>query len=92
MISFDKTVVPVILAQYENENLITRSQAKRLLARLDKFKFVIFDFSGVALIGQAFADEIFRVFANQHPDIELSFVQTNRDVENMIKRAKTANI
>ena len=29
---FDKTIVPVLLARYGNEQLISRSQAKRLLA------------------------------------------------------------
>ena len=41
---FDKTVVPVSLARYGNEWLVSRSQAKRLLARIDRFKIVILDF------------------------------------------------
>src|SRR5690606_5830015 len=68
---FTKTVVPVRLAQYGDEMLVSRSQAKRLLARIDKFKTVILDFSGVHAIGQAFADEIFRVFTGQNPNVEL---------------------
>lgn len=48
--------------------LDSRSQAKRLLARVDKFKKVIFDFDDVEPIGQAFADEVFCVFAKQHID------------------------
>jgi len=84
---FNKTIVPVKLAQYGNDNLISRSQAKRLLARVELFKIVIFDFKGVAAIGQAFADEIFRVFAMQHPEIELTSVNENADVSDMIKRA-----
>ena len=59
---FSKTVVPVRLAQYGEELLVSRSQAKRLLARVDRFKVVIFDFEEVDKVGQAFADEIFRVF------------------------------
>jgi anti-sigma regulatory factor (Ser/Thr protein kinase) len=86
--SFTKTVVPVRLAQYGHEKLISRSQAKRLLAHIDRFKIVIFDFEGVEMIGQAFADEIFRVFVNQHPDIELLYVNTLKEVEQMISRAK----
>jgi len=84
---FEKTVVPVSLARYGNESLVSRSQAKRLLARIDRFKIVIFDFDGVDQIGQAFADEVFRVFKNQHPDIQIYFIKTNPDVENMIVRA-----
>lgn len=83
---FTKTVVPVRLAQYVNESLISRSQAKRLLARVDKFKVVILDFDGVETIGQAFADEVFRVFPQQNPGIELTHIKTNNDVLQMIKR------
>jgi anti-sigma regulatory factor (Ser/Thr protein kinase) len=84
---FVKTVVPVRLAQYGNESLISRSQAKRVLARVDRFKVVIFDFEGVESIGQAFADEIFRVFKNQRPDIELQYIHANPETEPMILRA-----
>lgn len=84
---FTKTMVPVRLAQYGEESLVSRSQAKRLLARIEKFKTVLFDFTGVSAIGQAFADEIFRVFAGQHPDIELTPIHANPDVQKMIARA-----
>lgn len=84
---FTKTMVPVRLAQYGDEMLMSRSQAKRLLARIDKFKTVIFDFAEVSAVGQAFADEIFRVFANEHPTIELIPINTVPDVQKMISRA-----
>jgi anti-sigma regulatory factor (Ser/Thr protein kinase) len=87
---FNKTVVPVKLAQYGNDKLISRSQAKRLLARIELFKTVIFDFTGVDSIGQAFADEIFRVFAQQHPAMELLTSHVNSEVRRMIDRAQTA--
>lgn len=88
---FEKTVVPVSLARYGNEMLVSRSQAKRLLARVDRFKIVIFDFSDIDQIGQAFADEVFRVFKNQHPEMQIYFSQANADVENMIIRALRSN-
>lgn len=87
---FDKTVVPVSLARYGNELLVSRSQAKRLLARIDRFKIVIFDFEGIDQIGQAFADEVFRVFNNRHPEIQLHFIKATPDVEDMIVRALTS--
>lgn len=87
---FTKTVVPVNLARYGNENLISRSQAKRLLARIESFKMVVFDFENVPTIGQAFADEIFRVFAQSHPDIDLFETHANSEVKRMIARAKSA--
>jgi anti-sigma regulatory factor (Ser/Thr protein kinase) len=89
---FNKTVVPVDLARYGNENLISRSQAKRLLARVELFKIVVFDFSGVETIGQAFADEIFRVFAQQHPEIQLLVTKANSEVKRMISRAKAGAV
>jgi anti-sigma regulatory factor (Ser/Thr protein kinase) len=87
---FTKTVVPVNLARYGNENLISRSQAKRLLARIELFKVVIFDFESVPIVGQAFADEIFRVFALSHPAIEIHETHTNPEVKRMIARARSA--
>lgn len=88
-LGFTKTIVPVRLAQYGDEKLISRSQAKRLLDRIDKFKTVIFDFADVESIGQAFADEVFRVFSLQHPEIELIYLRANKDVEKMINRARS---
>jgi biotin operon repressor len=87
-LGFIKTVVPVRLAQYGNEKLISRSQAKRVLARVELFKCVVFNFEGVPTIGQAFADEIFRVFANSHPMIQIVPINTNSEVKRMIESAK----
>ena len=83
---FNKTIVPVRLAQYGSDKLISRSQAKRVLARIELFKIVVFDFKGVEFIGQAFADEIFRVFRQKHPEMELLTINTNAEVEKMIRR------
>ncbi|AFY61451.1 STAS-like domain-containing protein [Synechococcus sp. PCC 6312] len=88
--AFNKTVVPVRLAQYRDERLVSRSQAKRLLANVDKFKIVIFDFSEVEAIGQAFADEVFRVFKKQHPEIEIVDLNANEEVKKMLNRATSA--
>lgn len=81
---FYKTVVPVSLARLGSENLVSRSQAKRLLAGLDRFRLVVLDFSKVDEIGQAFADEVFRVFRNVHPSVELIPVGMSKDVEKMV--------
>lgn len=88
---FNKTVVPVRLAQYGNDQLISRSQARRLLARVELFKIVIFDFAEVEGIGQAFADEIFRVFLIEHPKIIFKVINENTVVKQMISRAKSKN-
>lgn len=84
---FSKTHVPVFLTRYGDENLVSRSQAKRLLARFERFREIILDFNDVDSIGQAFADEIFRVFASQHPNIHLYHINANEQVAGMINRA-----
>lgn len=84
---FNKTVVPVTLARYGTDALVSRSQAKRVLARVDQFKVAVFDFEGVESIGQAFADELFRVFPGQHPEIETHVINARPEVESMIARA-----
>lgn len=88
--AFAKTVVPVRLAKVGDDNLVSRSQAKRLLQRVDRFSTVVLDFAGVASIGQAFADEVFRVFANAHPDVELVAMHATVQVQQMIRRAEVA--
>lgn len=89
---FDKTIVPVRLARMGNENLVSRSQAKRLVARFEGFKTVLLDFTDVAEIGQAFADQIFRVFATSHPLIKLTEINTTDEVRRMILRARLAGL
>jgi len=90
-LGFTKTVVPVKLARYGNDQLLSRSQAKRVLARVELFQKVIFDFNGVESIGPAFADEIFRVFANEHRDITLVPINQTDDVRAMVDRARRAS-
>jgi hypothetical protein len=73
--------------RHGNDFLISRSEAKRILARVESFEEAIFDFSGVESIGQAFADEIFRVFATAHPAVKLTPIHANEEVNRMIRRA-----
>ena len=58
-----------------------------MIARFDRFKKVILDFKGVQEIGQAFADELFRVYANEHPDVELIPDNMTDQVQRMWLRA-----
>jgi hypothetical protein len=50
----------------------------------------VLDFERIGSIGQAFADEIFRVFANAHPEVELIATNAAPDVQQMIRRAEVA--
>jgi anti-sigma regulatory factor (Ser/Thr protein kinase) len=86
-LTFSKTHVPVRLAQYGSENLLSRSQARRVLNRFNRFSEVLLDFGGIDFIGQAFADEIFRVFQTAHPEIKLVAINANPSVAGMILRA-----
>ena len=83
---FTRTQLAIELAKYEGDHLVSRSQAKRILARLHEFKEVFLDFRRISYIGQAFADEIFRIFPKEHPDVHLYSVNTNPEVSKMIRR------
>ena len=86
---FYKTRIPVKLMEYEGELLLSRSQAKRLITRFDTFLEVVFDFQGVTEIGQAFADEVFRVFRNMHPNVHLVPINCSPTVQRMIAYIST---
>lgn len=88
--TFNRTVVPLRLAQYEGEKLVSRSQAKRIAHRFERFKRVELDFAGVSDIGQAFADEMFRVFVRAHPEIRITPLNTAPAVDQMIRRVVAA--
>jgi len=83
---FNKTIIPVKLFA-TGTSYISRSQAKRMLSDLKKFKTIILDFRGVKTIGQGFADEIFRVWQKKHSDVKIIYKNCNENIEFMIKRA-----
>ncbi|MBZ0095813.1 MAG: STAS-like domain-containing protein [Sulfuricella sp.] len=64
--------------------------AMKMLARENRqVQVVVFDFAGVASIGQAFADDVFRVFAAKHPEIEISTMHLAAEVKKMISLVST---
>ena len=85
---FVKTLIPVRLAQYDKEMMVSRSQARRVMARVNRFKHVILDFQGVDNIGQPFADEVFRVFGLGNPEITIYATNANDQIKSAIKKAK----
>jgi anti-sigma regulatory factor (Ser/Thr protein kinase) len=91
-LGFSKTIVPVRLLAVGEDRLVSRSQAKRLLNRFDRFREVVLDFEGVESIGQAFADEVFRVFSLAHPGVKLIAIRQNEAVSRMITRALTHDV
>lgn len=85
--AFDKTEVQVKL--YTMGTIyISRSQARRILSGLEKFKTIILDFDKVPTVGQAFADEIFRVFKIRHPEIKIKPINMIEPVAFMINRSE----
>jgi len=64
--------------------------SQKVLARFENFSEVMLDFEGVPKIGQAFADEILRVFANMHPEVKIVPIRTSSDVERMIRHVLMA--
>ena len=84
---FDKTEIRVTLFTSGGVH-ISRSQARRILAGLDTFKVILFDYENVPLVGQAFADEIYRVFQERHPDIRLENENMSEGVRFMVERAR----
>jgi hypothetical protein len=87
---FDKTQIYVKLYTIGGVH-ISRSQARRVLAGLEKFKIIIFDFDKVPTVGQAFADEVFRVFHNKYPQIKLEAENMEEGVKFMVERAQSEN-
>jgi len=87
--AFDKTVIQVKLYTMGTV-YVSRSQARRLLQNIEnRFKVLVLDFENVPTVGQAFADEILRVFANRHPDIKIECINMNEAVSFMVKRARS---
>ena len=78
---FIKTRIP--MKNVFDSSPVSRSQAKRICNRLEKFKEVLLDFDGVLWMGQGFAHQLFVVFANQHPDIRLILINMNEDITKM---------
>lgn len=85
-IGFTKTVVAVALSADPQDPHVSRSQAKRLMMGLEKFRHVVLDFKGVESVGQAFVDQIFRVFQNENPTIKIQYFNATNEVDEMIKR------
>ena len=79
---FQKTRVLVKLLQ---PDYVSRSEARRLLANLEKFREIVLDFRDVRSVGQGFADEVFRVFAHRNPGIAIHSENTSPPVTAMIR-------
>jgi anti-sigma regulatory factor (Ser/Thr protein kinase) len=84
---FNQTNVQVKL-YHQDVDYVSRSQARRILARLENFETVEIDFKDVDTVGQAFADEVFRVWQRAHPNIQIIIKSANENILLMIHRAQ----
>ena len=86
--SFEFSKTKAVVKLYKmGTDYISRSQARRILSGLDKFKTIVLDFREVKTIGQAFADEVFRVWKRNHPNIKIIEQNANENIVFMIKRS-----
>lgn len=81
---FDRSRVSVRLFE-GGRVFVSRSEAKRLASGLEQFREVELDFSGVEEVGQGFVDELFRVWARQHPETALIPVGMAEPVRRMVE-------
>ncbi len=84
---FDKTEVKIRLSKASGE-YVSRSEARRILFGLEKFKRIILDFDRVQGVGQGFADEVFRVFSKRYPHIQLEPIHMSPSVDFIVRRAR----
>ena len=82
---FDTTRCILRLFEY-GTSFLSRSEAKRLVMDLERFEEVILDFHRVERVGQGFVDQVFRVWAAQHPRVRLLPERMSRAVEFMVRR------
>lgn len=85
--AFDKTEIHIRLFTMGTV-YVSRSQARRILVGLEKFKKIILNFDRVPNVGQAFADEIFRVFQSRYPKISIEPLNMNETVRFMVERVE----
>lgn len=84
--TFNKTDILINLSKLHGERLISRSQAKRVCRRLEEFNHITLDFKHVVAVGQGFIDQLFRVYQQSRPELDINYINANEDIVYMIKR------
>ena len=75
------------LSKLGGEGYLLRSQERRIVLGLEKFKHVILDFKNISTVGQGFVYEVFRVYQTKNPALKIDYIRANKDVEFMIERS-----
>ena len=82
---FVRTRPTVKLFEY-GTTFVSRSEAKRIFAGLERFQEIELDFQKVESVGQGFVDEVFRVWVSHHPEKKIIPINMNSSVEFMVER------
>ncbi len=87
-IEFDQTKIYLRLVAGPGQALDSRAQARRVAARLPQFKRAEVSFEGVEDVGHGFTDELFRVFARAHQEVELVPTHMTPRIEALVRSAQ----
>jgi len=82
---FERTVVPLRLMASDVSGLESRAQARRVAHRLNRFKRAEIDFEGIPHVGHSFADELFRVLADEISGVTLVPTRMSPEVAAMMR-------
>ena len=83
-----KEVRILVKEKCSHVELVARSQAREILCCLETFAKIELDFTDIEFMGPSFADEIFRVYQNKHPEVELIVLNAGPMVRRMIQHVK----
>jgi anti-sigma regulatory factor (Ser/Thr protein kinase) len=86
-LDFSRTQVPLRLLTDNGLTLDSRAQARWVVSRLELFATAELDFEGVDDVGPSFIDEVFRVYAQAHPEVALQPMKASPRVEKLLKSA-----
>jgi anti-sigma regulatory factor (Ser/Thr protein kinase) len=84
-LDFSRTQVPLRMLTDGGLSLDSRAQARWIVSRLELFATAELDFDGVEDIGPSFIDEVFRVYAQAHPEVALEPRRANERVQRLLK-------
>lgn len=82
---FDRTITVVALFGL-GVRFVSRSEAKRVMRGLERFRRVELDFAGVEEVGQGFVDEALRVWPSQHAGTVVTPTRMVGPVDFMVRR------
>ncbi|MCE2660532.1 MAG: ATP-binding protein [Rubrivivax sp.] len=85
---FSRTCVPLrLLVQDQASTMLhSRADARRVTHRLTTFALAELDFEGIEALGPAFTDELLRVWARSHPQVQLKYLHAAPQVLQALHR------